>query len=89
MSARIQKVLDATDLLGATSAQSMPSRLKRLLDTAEAAHFLGTAPATLVIWRCTGRYPLPYVKVGGAVRYEEQDLIDFLEARKVHPVEAS
>jgi helix-turn-helix protein len=65
----------------------MPTR-QRLLDTKEAAAFLGTAEQTLVVWRCTKRYPLPYVKVGGAVRYDPQDLADFLESRRVRPVAA-
>jgi hypothetical protein len=66
----------------------MPNLGKKLFDTKEAAEFLGTAPQTLVVWRCTKRYPLPYVKVGGAVRYFEDDLLAFLESRKVEPVEA-
>ena len=65
----------------------MLNRTKRLLDTKEAAEFLGTAAQTLVIWRCTKRYPLPYVKVGGAVRYFEDDLIAFLESRRVSEVQ--
>jgi len=59
------------------------NRTKKYLDTVEAAAFLGKQPATLVVWRCTKRYPLPYVKIGGAVRYEESDLIAFVESRKV------
>ena len=66
----------------------MPIRLKRYLDTLEAAQFLGVAPQTLVVWRSTKRYPLPYVKVGGSVRYEEDDLINFMESRKLRPVGA-
>jgi predicted DNA-binding transcriptional regulator AlpA len=66
----------------------MSNRTSRLLDTNEAAEFLGTAPSTLTIWRCTKRYPLPYIKVGGAVKYRESDLLEFLESRTVHPVEA-
>jgi predicted DNA-binding transcriptional regulator AlpA len=59
------------------------NRTKKYLDTVEAAAYLGKQPATLVVWRCTKRYPLPYLKIGGAVRYEESDLIAFLESRKV------
>ncbi len=55
----------------------------RLLNTAEAATILGTAPQTLVIWRCTKRYPLPYVKIGGSVRYVESDVLAFIESRTV------
>jgi len=59
---------------------------RKYLDTVEAAQFLGVAPQTLTVWRCTKRYNLPYVKVGGSVRYEESDLIAFMESRKVHPI---
>ena len=60
-------------------------RKYRYLNTEEASEVLGVAPATLVIWRCTQRYPLPYLKIGGAVRYDEADLIAFVESRKVRP----
>jgi hypothetical protein len=65
------------------------NRTKKYLDTVEAAAYLGKQPATLVIWRCTKRYKLPYAKIGGAVRYEEADLIAFLESRRVEPSESA
>jgi hypothetical protein len=65
-----------------------PTRSKKYLDTIQAAAFLGKRPATLVIWRCTKRYPLAYLKIGGSVRYDEEDLIAFLESRKVRAGEA-
>ena len=55
----------------------------KLLDNAQAAEFLGVSPTTLTTWRCTQRYDLPYVKVGGLVRYAETDLCEFIESRKV------
>ena len=55
----------------------------QLLDNAQAAEFLGVSPTTLTTWRCTQRYDLPYVKVGGLVRYQEADLLAFIESRKV------
>lgn len=59
------------------------TRQTRLLNTKEAAGILGKSPNTLVIWRCTGAYDLPYVKVGGSVRYREEDLDAFIEANLV------
>jgi hypothetical protein len=56
-----------------------------LLNPTEAAKFLGVTSDTLCIWRCTQRYPLNYVKVGGRVMYIESDLIDFIESRTVRP----
>ncbi len=52
-----------------------------LLDEATAAQRLSVAPATLRVWRCTGRYALPFVKVGSLVRYRATDLDLFLQSR--------
>jgi hypothetical protein len=52
-----------------------------LLDEATAAQRLSVAPATLRVWRCTGRYALPFVKVGRLVRYRATDLDLFLRSR--------
>jgi hypothetical protein len=54
----------------------------QLLDTHQAAEFLGLAPASLITWRSTQRYDLPFVKIGGCVRYDEADLLAFIESRK-------
>jgi hypothetical protein len=56
-----------------------------LLNQAAAATALDVSPGTLAVWRCTGRYPLPFVKVGRKVRYRAGDLLAFLESRaKTH-----
>jgi len=46
-----------------------------------AAGILGVTCGTLQVWRCTKRYPLPYVKVGRLVRYRTSDLQAFLQSR--------
>lgn len=51
----------------------------RLLNTIQAAYFLGLEPTTLVNWRCTRRYPLPFIRVGRAIRYRLSDLEEFVE----------
>lgn len=58
-----------------------------LLDPHAAAKFLGMSAGTLSVWRCTKRYDLPYIKVGRKIKYDMADLLAFLEARKVGPVE--
>jgi excisionase family DNA binding protein len=55
-----------------------------LLSTKEAALALGVTPGTLMVWRCTKRYALPFVKIGSKVRYRAHDLEKFIEAR-THP----
>ncbi len=52
-----------------------------LLDEQEAADFLSLSPGTLSVWRSTGRYALPFVKVGRRVRYRRRDLLTWLELR--------
>lgn len=52
-----------------------------LRDTAFAAQYLGVKPPTLDIWRCTKRYPLPFIKVGRLVRYRQSALDAFLLSR--------
>lgn len=57
---------------------------KTLLDEEEAAEFLDVAPGTLSVWRSTGRYALPFVKVGRRVKYRRSDLLAWLESRTRH-----
>jgi excisionase family DNA binding protein len=52
-----------------------------LLTQDQVAHRLGIKPATLQIWRVTGRYNLPFVKCGRLVRYREEDVRAFFERR--------
>lgn len=49
----------------------------------QAAEILGIKKQTLAVWRTTGRYDLPFIKVGRSVRYRVSDLEAFLEARTV------
>lgn len=57
----------------------------RLLKPEEVAGRLGLSPATLQIWRITGRYGLPYIKAGRRIRYREEDVDDFVARRTVVP----
>lgn len=52
-----------------------------LLTPSETAARLGIAPSTLNIWRCTGRYNLPFVKAGARVRYRTSDVEAFIARR--------
>lgn len=49
-----------------------------LLTPEQAAQFLQVPATTLAVWRSTGRVVLPYVKVGGRVRYRKEDIDRFL-----------
>ncbi len=52
---------------------------RRLLNESEAAEFLSLAPKTLARWRWSGKPP-PFLKIGGAVRYDPAVLQEFIEA---------
>ena len=53
------------------------------VDEKRAAQILGVTAGTLSVWRCTRRYPLPYQKIGRAVRYRIADLEAFAQSRTV------
>lgn len=61
----------------------IPSEPDRLLTTPEAAALLDVSPQTLEVWRCTKRYPLPYVKIGRNVRYRKSGIVGFLASGEV------
>ena len=52
-----------------------------LLTREEAAAYLGIAVQTLAVWKTTGRYDLPIVKVGRLAKYRRSDLDAFLTRR--------
>ena len=53
--------------------------MPKFLTPAETAKLLGKTPQTLASWRCNKRYELPYVKLGGNIRYDEKDVLAFIE----------
>ncbi|MHA1575693.1 MAG: helix-turn-helix domain-containing protein [Alphaproteobacteria bacterium] len=55
----------------------------KLLNTKEAADFLGLKTGTLNIWRISNRYSLEYIKVGRYIRYKKSELERWLEDRTV------
>ncbi len=52
-----------------------------LLDDHAAAAVLDVSPGTLSVWRSTGRYALPFLKIGRKVRYRRADLMVWMESR--------
>ena len=62
----------------------MPATLASpLVSRDEAARYLGLASQTLALWASTGRYDLPFVKVGRRAKYRVSDLEEFLRRRTV------
>lgn len=62
--------------------RSIPNlKLHKLLEPETTADVLGVTAGTLQVWRSTGRYNLPFVKVGGRVMYRQEDVQAFIERR--------
>ena len=51
----------------------------------QAAEYAGLKPATLRVWRCTGRGPAYYRTQTGRIRYSAEDLDQFKKLRRVVP----
>ncbi len=58
---------------------------EQLLTTEQAAELLLLSPQTLVVWRCTRRYALPFIRVGRLIRYRAEDVASFIENQRVSP----
>jgi excisionase family DNA binding protein len=52
-----------------------------LFSPPEAAAYIGVTENTLSVWRCVGRYNIPYIKVGRLVKYRKSALDAFLDSR--------
>ena len=53
----------------------------RIISPEECANLLGNSEATLASWRCTGRYGLPYLKIGRHVKYRLSEVMAWLDTR--------
>ena len=51
----------------------------QLLTPNQVSRILGVKRHTLAVWRCTGRYNLPFVKSGRLVKYHLKDVESFIE----------
>ena len=61
--------------------QNNQTQTNALLTPNEAASELQVSTGTLQVWRSTGRHGLPFVKVGGCVRYRRGDIETWLDKR--------
>lgn len=57
----------------------------KYVNDVEAAKIAGLSPQTLRNWRQLGRGPA-YSKLGRSVRYSLNDLISWLEGRRINPL---
>ena len=61
--------------------QSPTDEQNTLMTRQQAGEYLRVSPDTLAVWATTGRYDLPYVKIGRRVMYRKVDLDAFIEQR--------
>lgn len=61
--------------------EKIADSVRDLLSESQAADLLQVSPGTLSVWRSTGRYALPFVKIGARVRYRRGDLQAWLDSR--------
>lgn len=71
----------AGTFFGATDLEALPS--STLLMPRETASFLKVNENTLANWRATGRQNLPFIKIGGRVRYRVGDVLEWIACRTV------
>lgn len=64
-------------MINSNSTSKFGNKLNRKM----AAEYLGVTEGTLAVWASTGRYKLPFIKVGRKVFYTVADLDAFLESR--------
>jgi len=65
--------------------QSKPFGNKfKLLTPEQVSKILGITIGTLQIWRTTGRYNFPFVKIGSRVMYREEDIQKFINDRTIN-----
>lgn len=64
------------DTLGA-----LIGRVRDLVSEDQAAEIIQVKKGTLAVWRSTGRYNIPFIKIGSKVRYRLADLEAWLMTR--------
>lgn len=77
----VQSSKELLDKRAAAAVQVVTPSTQYLLDERAAAVVLDVTPGTLSVWRSTGRYALPFLKVGRNVRYRRSDLLAWLDKR--------
>lgn len=53
----------------------------------ETAEILSISERTLYQWHWQGK-DFPFIKLGGVLRIDEEDLLDFVKKKKIKPKEA-
>lgn len=54
----------------------------RWITDKEVAEMIGASRQTIIKWRVEGK-GIPYYQIGRSIRYKLQDVLDYMEARRV------
>lgn len=81
----MEQAHNTTDRAASADTSAIPIPTLHLLTTDQAAQFLSLKPQYLRQLRARGAKPasaphIPFVKIGGSVRYRMQDLLAFVES---------
>lgn len=60
-----------------------PPQVPEYLTPKQTSETIGVQLQTLAAWRSSGRYGLPFVRVGRLIRYRRSDVQAWLESRRV------
>lgn len=64
-----------------SNTQAVTPALSELFNPELTANAFQVKKETLAIWRSTGRYNLPFVRVGRRIFYRQSDIEDWLNLR--------
>ena len=59
---------------------------EKLLNPLQASELLGVRPKT--IYNLASRRALPFIKIGGSLRFSRRALLEYIEERSVQPIGA-
>ncbi len=62
--------------------QITTSSISEMVTPEQVSRSINVTEGTLQVWRSTGRYDLPYIKIGGKVMYRISDVNKFIESRQ-------
>ena len=61
---------------------TLPPGFAELLTPPQVAKIVGLDARTLANWRASGAETLPYMKVGGRIRYSPEDVQEWLKGKR-------
>ncbi len=64
-----------------TMPQITSNSISKMVTPKQVSRSINVTEGTLQVWRSTGRYDLPYIKIGGKVMYRISDVNQFIESR--------